>query len=78
MTQIITIVAGEDWDGDNLDPVVAQLVQMHLILPFADGEITRPAIMVQGIEVQCAVEGYRQACAIIQDASFQVVGGPDS
>jgi hypothetical protein len=78
MTQIITIVAGKDWDGDDLDPVIAQLVQMHLIQPFADGEITRPAIVVEGIEVQCALEDYRQVCAIIQDAGFQVVGGPDS
>jgi hypothetical protein len=78
MERIVTIVAGHNPDIDGVEAVIARMADSGLLLPFTDEEWMRPAIAVDGVEVLCEPENYRQVCAVIADAGFQVVGGPDS
>jgi hypothetical protein len=78
ITAIITIVAGEDCDADDADPIVNALEQEGALIPFADGEVTRPALEVEGIEIQVLECDYEAVCERFEAAGFEIIGGPDS
>jgi len=79
MPRIITIVAGADTDLDgDLPPVLGRLAGAGLIFPFAEKEIARPVVELDGMEVQCEPANFEAACQMIEAAGFQVVGQGDA
>ena len=77
-TAIVTIVAGENCDADDADPIIADLEEEGALIPFADGEVTRPALSVEGTEIQVLESDYLAVCVRFESAGFEIIGGPDS
>ena len=77
-TAIVTIVAGENCDADDADPILDALEEEGALIPFADGEVTRPALSVEGTEIQVLESDYLAVCVRFESAGFEIIGGPDS